>query len=156
MTAPRRLLRVLPAEYRDRLMEVASEVSFAQGERIFEEKGRADEFWIIRSGTVTLDLRLSGTRPTAVSSLDSGDLLGWSWLFPPYEWDFGAEALSPVRAYRFDGAEVQELCDRDPAFGYALLRVIVEVLAHRVRAARTRLLDLFAPHAGRTGQGFAF
>ncbi|MDT0343813.1 Crp/Fnr family transcriptional regulator [Streptomyces litchfieldiae] len=149
MTAPRRLPRVLPAEYRERLMGTAREVSFEAGRRIFEEKGRADRFWIIRSGTVTLDLRLGGPRPTEVSSLESGDLLGWSWLFPPYEWDFGAEALSPVRAYEFDGAEVQALCDADPAFGYALLRVIVEVLAHRVRAARTQLLDLVAPHAGR-------
>ncbi|MDT0310152.1 cyclic nucleotide-binding domain-containing protein [Streptomyces sp. DSM 44917] len=147
MTAPRRLLRVLPDGYRDRLMAVAREVSFAQGERIFEEKGRADRFWILRSGTVTLDLRLAGPRPTGVSSLASGDLLGWSWLFPPYEWDFGAEALSPVRAYEFDGASVQELCDEDPAFGYALLRAIAEILAFRVRAARTRLLDLFAPGA---------
>ncbi|MFD5320566.1 Crp/Fnr family transcriptional regulator [Streptomyces sp. NPDC127098] len=150
MAAPRRLLRVLPADYRERLMSLAEEVSFAQGERIFEEKGRADRFWIIRSGTVTLDLRLGGPRPTAVSSLDTGDLLGWSWLFPPYEWDFGAEALSPVRAYEFQGPEVQALCDEDPEFGYVLLRVIAEILAHRVRAARTRLLDLFAPHAGGT------
>ncbi|TDC08378.1 cyclic nucleotide-binding domain-containing protein [Streptomyces sp. 8K308] len=149
MAAPRRLLRVLPAGYRERLMSLAEEVSFAQGERIFEEKGRADRFWIIRSGTVTLDLRLGGPRPTGVSSLDTGDLLGWSWLFPPYEWDFGAEALSPVRAYEFQGPEVQALCDEDPEFGYALLRVIAEILAYRVRAARTRLLDLFAPHAGR-------
>ncbi|WP_326600204.1 Crp/Fnr family transcriptional regulator [Streptomyces sp. NBC_01803] len=148
MTAPRRLLRVLPADYRERLMGLAREVSFGQGERIFEEKGRADRFWIIRSGTVTLDLRLAGPRPTAVSSLDTGDLLGWSWLFPPYEWDFGAEALSPVRAYEFEGAAVQAVCDEDAAFGYALLRVIAEILAHRVRAERTRLLDLFAPHAG--------
>ncbi|TDC64762.1 cyclic nucleotide-binding domain-containing protein [Streptomyces hainanensis] len=148
MAAPRRLLRVLPAGYRERLMDLAEEVSFAQGERIFEERGRADRFWIIRSGTVTLDLRLGGPKPTAVSSLDTGDLLGWSWLFPPYEWDFGAEALSPVRAYEFQGPEVQALCDEDPAFGYALLRVIAEILAYRVRAARARLLDLFAPHAG--------
>ncbi|MGK5534016.1 Crp/Fnr family transcriptional regulator [Streptomyces sp. URMC 129] len=149
MTAPRRLLRVLPADHRERLMELAREVSFDQGQRIFEEKGRADRFWIIRSGTVTLDLRLgAGRRPTAVSSLATGDLLGWSWLFPPYEWDFGAEALSPVRAYEFEGAAVQAVCDENPAFGYALLRVIAEILAHRVRAARTRLLDLFAPHAG--------
>ncbi|MDT0442653.1 Crp/Fnr family transcriptional regulator [Streptomyces johnsoniae] len=149
MTAPQRLLRVLPEDYRERLMDLAREVAFAQGERIFEERGVADRFWVIRSGTVTLDVRLAGPRPTAVSSLDTGALLGWSWLFPPYEWDFGAEALSPVRAYEFDGAQVQALCDEDPAFGYALLRVIAEILAHRVREARSRLLDLFAPHAGR-------
>ncbi|WP_052848891.1 Crp/Fnr family transcriptional regulator [Streptomyces avicenniae] len=148
MTAPPRLLRVLPTDDRDRLMTLAREVAFGQGTRIFEERGHADRFWVVRSGTVRLDLRLGGRRPTAVSSLDTGDLLGWSWLFPPFEWDFGAEALSPVRAYEFAGAEVQAMCDADPAFGYALLRVISEILAFRVRAARTRLLDLFAPHAG--------
>ncbi|ARQ71826.1 Crp/Fnr family transcriptional regulator [Streptomyces marincola] len=148
MTTPRRLLHALPEDGRDRLLDLAREVSFAQGERVFEERGLADRFWVIRSGTVTLDLWLSGPRPTAVASLDTGALLGWSWLFPPFEWDFGAEALSPVRAYEFDGAQVQALCDEDPAFGYALLRAISEVLAHRVREARTRLLDLYAPHAG--------
>ncbi|RKN44791.1 Crp/Fnr family transcriptional regulator [Streptomyces hoynatensis] len=147
MSAPRRLIRILPAGHRERLLSVAREVSFAQGERIFEERGRADRFWILRSGTVTLDLRVQGPRPTAVSSLDTGDLLGWSWLFPPYEWDFGAEALSPVRAYEFDGGQVQAMCDADPAFGYQLLRVIAEILAYRVRAARVRLLDLFGPQA---------
>ncbi|UED82893.1 Crp/Fnr family transcriptional regulator [Streptomyces profundus] len=149
MTAPRRLLRVLPPGHRERLMSLATEVSFEQSRRIFEERGTADRFWIVRSGTVTLDLRLAGTRPTAVSSLESGDLLGWSWLFPPFQWDFGAQALSPVRAYEFQGAEVQALCDEDPAFGYGLLRVIAEILAYRVQAARVRVLDLFAPHAGR-------
>ncbi|MFB7762072.1 MULTISPECIES: Crp/Fnr family transcriptional regulator [Streptomyces] len=153
MTASTRLLRVLPPTHRERLMALAQEVSFDQGERIFEEKGRADRFWVLRSGTVTLDMQLSGPRPTPVTSLETGDLLGWSWLFPPYEWDFGAEALSPVRAYEFDGAQVQAVCDDDPDFGYALLRVIAEILAFRVRAARTRLLDLFAPHAGRYGPG---
>ncbi|WP_129838214.1 cyclic nucleotide-binding domain-containing protein [Streptomyces sp. RFCAC02] len=148
MTAPRRLLRALPPDHRDRLMALAREVTFDQGDRLFEERGRADRFWIIRSGTVRLDLRLGGRRPVAVSSLDTGDMLGWSWLFPPHEWDFGAEALSPVRAYEFGGAAVQELCDEDPAFGYTLLRVVAEILASRVRTERTRLLDLFAPHAG--------
>ncbi|GAA3887439.1 cyclic nucleotide-binding domain-containing protein [Streptomyces sedi] len=147
MTAPRRLLRVLPPEHRDTLMGLASEVSFEQGRRIFEERGTADRFWIVRSGTVTLDLRLGGPRPTVVSSLESGDLLGWSWLFPPFQWDFGAEALSPVRAYEWQGSQVQARCESDPEFGYALLRVITEILAHRVQAARVRLLDLFAPHA---------
>lgn len=148
MTAARSLLRALTAAERERLLALSRQVSFTQGERIFEEGGTADRFWILRSGSVTLDLRLGGTRPTPVSTLDTGDLLGWSWLFPPHAWDFGAEALSPVRAYEFLGAQVQALCEEDPAFGYALLRVVAEILAYRVQTARTRLLDLYAPHAG--------
>jgi CRP-like cAMP-binding protein len=141
MTSAIRLLRALPADYRDRLMELAQEVSFPQDARIFEEGGEATGFWVIRSGAVTLGLRLPGRRSTTVESLGPGDLLGWSWLFPPYTWDFGAEALSPVRAYAFDGAEVRALCEADPALGYVLTRTVAEVLAHRVRNARTRLLE---------------
>lgn len=142
MKAGTRLLRAVPAEYRDRMMTVAREVSFPQDTRVFEERGTADRFWVIRSGAITLDLRLPGARTVTVETLGPGDLLGWSWMFPPYEWDFGAEALSPVRAYEFDGAEVRELCERDPALGFALVRAVAQVLANRLHAARSRLLNL--------------
>lgn len=142
MTTAPRFLRVLPVGVRDRLMELAQEAFFPQDARIFEEGGDATGFWVIRSGAVTLDLRLADRKAAAVATLGPGDLLGWSWLFPPYEWDFGAEALSPVRAYAFDGAKVRALCDEDPVFGVVLLRTVAEILAHRLQAARVRLLDL--------------
>ena|SRR2546430_2823650 len=130
-------------------MELAREVSFAQDARIFEEQGTADRFWVIRSGAVTLDLKVPGRRPMTVDTLGPGDLLGWSWMFAPYTWDFGAEALSPVRAYEFDGAQVRALCDEEPALGLALVRAVAEVLAHRLQAARTRLLDMHSCGAAR-------
>lgn len=142
MKASTRLLRAVPPEFRERMLAVAREVSWPQDTRVFEERGTADRFWVIRSGAITLDLRLSPSRSVTVETLGPGDLLGWSWMFPPYEWDFGAEALSPVRAYEFDGAEVRELCERDPRLGYALVRAVAEVLAQRLHAARSRLVDL--------------
>lgn len=142
MNAGTRLLRAVPAEHRDRMLTLAREVSFPQDTRVFEERGLADRFWVIRSGAITLDLALPGARSVSVETLGPGDLLGWSWMFPPYEWDFGAEALSPVRAYEFDGAEVRELCEVDPGLGYALARAVAEVLAHRLQSARTRLFNL--------------
>ncbi|WP_165989977.1 cyclic nucleotide-binding domain-containing protein [Streptomyces sp. YIM 98790] len=148
MTAPQRLLMSLPPRHRARLMALAREVSFPQGTRIFEERGTADRFWIVRSGSVALDVRVRGEWPTRVSTIDPGDLLGWSWLFPPYTWDFGAEAFTPVRAWEFDGAAVRRQCDTECDFGYALLRSVAEILAYRVQTARTRLLDLYVPHAG--------
>lgn len=146
MSTAKKLLKTLPSEYRDRLMELAREVAFPEDTRIFEEQGRADRFWIIRSGAVTLDLGLPGRRVATVETLGTGDLLGWSWMFPPYEWGFGAEALSPVRAYEFDGAEARTLCEEDPALGLVLVRAVAEILGHRLHTARTRLLDLYAPH----------
>ncbi|MGY0021939.1 cyclic nucleotide-binding domain-containing protein [Streptomyces sp. cg35] len=146
MTAQTRLLNRLPRAYRDRLMALAEEVSFPQDARIFEEGDRADRFWIIRTGTVTLDVRVSDRTRLPGDPLGPGDLLGWSWLFPPYEWDFGAEAFTPVRAYEFDAGAVRGLCDLEPALGMTLLHGVAEVMAHRLEAARVKLVEAHRVH----------
>lgn len=80
---------------------------------------------------------------SVVQTLGPGELLGWSWLVPPFRWDFGARAITTVTAAELDGGLLRELADKDPAFGYALTRALFEVLAHRLRATRARLLDLY-------------
>ncbi|MFD5556933.1 cyclic nucleotide-binding domain-containing protein [Streptomyces sp. NPDC127068] len=150
MTTARRLLTALPADHRQRLMDLAQEVSFPQDSRIFEEGGPADRLWVIRSGTVALDLQVPDRRRVTVETLQPGDLLGWSWLFPPHQWEFGAEAFSPVRAYEFDAAKVRSLCEEESALGLVLLRTIAEILAHRLEGARTRLIENYAKHGGAT------
>ncbi|GLP64674.1 hypothetical protein TUSST3_12930 [Streptomyces sp. TUS-ST3] len=140
------MLRALPAEHRERLMRVAREVSFPQGARLFEEGGRADRFWIIRTGTVQLDMRVPGRRPAVIETLRHNELVGWSWLFAPHTYHLGAEATSPVRAYEFDATAVRLMCQEDPALGSSVSQWVGDVLAHRLRSARIRLLDLYAPY----------
>lgn len=146
MTSTTTLTSGLPVEHRERLMRVAREVSFVAGARLFEEGGRADRFWIVRTGTVTLDLRVPGRRAAVIEWLGHGELIGWSWHFPPYLWHLGAEAMPPVRAWEFDAEAVRALCARDPAFGRAVATWVGNVVAHRLHAARIRLLDLYGPH----------
>lgn len=140
------ILGALNQEYRERLMSLAREVSFDVDERIFEEGGEADHFWIIHSGSVALDVRVPGRRPAVVEMLRPGQLLGWSWFVPPHRWHLGAEAGSLVRAWEFDAAVVREMCERDPELRNELCSYVSGVLARRLRAARVRLLDLYAPH----------
>ncbi|MFH8475942.1 Crp/Fnr family transcriptional regulator [Streptomyces sp. NPDC018000] len=145
-TSPTRITTALPAPYRARLMQIGHEVNFAEGTRLFHEGDRADRFWILRSGTVTLDFRVPGNSPATIESLGSGELVGWSWLFEPYVWHLGAEAMTPVRTHEFDAATVRMMMDADTAFGSAIGHWVGQVLAHRLQAARIRLLDLYAPH----------
>ncbi|MEV5428160.1 cyclic nucleotide-binding domain-containing protein [Streptomyces sp. NPDC052701] len=140
------MLQALPAEHRQRLMRFAGEVSFPQGTRLFEEGGRADRFWIIRTGSVDLDMRVPGRRAAVIETLRHNELLGWSWLFTPHTWHLGAEATSPVRAWEFDATVIRSMCREDPAFGASVARWAGGVIAHRLRSARTRLLDLYAPY----------
>ncbi|WP_282702280.1 cyclic nucleotide-binding domain-containing protein [Streptomyces sp. CC219B] len=143
----------------DRLLRVGREVRFAQGARLFDEGGHADRFWIVRDGTLALDLHVPGRRAPVVETLGVGDLVGWSWLYEPYVWQFGAEAVTPLRAYEFDAVAVRHggppgrakprvgACLHDAEFGRVVEHWVGRVLAHRLRAARTRLLDLYGPYA---------
>jgi len=144
MTKAIKLLTALAPPQRRSLMTLAREVSFAEDTRIFEAGGRADRFWVIRSGAVSLDQRVNSLQRVTVASLGAGDLLGWSWLFPPHEWDFGAEAFSPVRAYEFEAAAVLRLCEEDTQLGLALVRSVAEILAHRLEMTRGKLMEQHA------------
>jgi CRP-like cAMP-binding protein len=132
-------------------MSHAREVNFPENARIFTEGARAESFWIVRSGTVTLEIPVAGRRAATVESLGPGELVGWSWLFPPYTWQLSAQAMTPVRAYEFDGGAVRMLMDADPAFGSALGHWVGRVLALRLQQTRTRLLELYAPRLSATG-----
>ncbi|WP_327596356.1 cyclic nucleotide-binding domain-containing protein [Streptomyces chartreusis] len=146
MTKAIKLLSALPPPQRQLLMSLAREVSFPEDARIFEAGGTADRFWVIRSGAVSLDQRVTSLQRVTVASLGAGDLLGWSWLFPPYQWDFGAEAFSPVRAYEFEAEAVLRLCEEDTQLGLSLVRYVAEILANRLEMTRGKLMEQYGQH----------
>jgi len=138
-----RMNHALPADHRERLLRVGRQVDFAQDTRLFEEGGHANRFWILRNGTAALDMHVPGRRSPVVETLGAGDLLGWSWLYEPYVWQLGAVAVTPLRAYEFDAVAVRLMCLDDADFGRAVEHWVGRVLAHRLNAARTRMVDLY-------------
>jgi CRP-like cAMP-binding protein len=133
-------LRGMPPGHLDALAEAATDVMFPAGHRIFADGGHADRFWLIRAGHVALDLQVPGEGPTVIETVGIGGLLGWSWLFTPYQWAFGAVCASPVEAFEFDAAAVRSRCAADPALGYDLTTRLAQVLAKRLRSARIRMI----------------
>ncbi|HEY8986731.1 MAG TPA: cyclic nucleotide-binding domain-containing protein [Streptomyces sp.] len=138
-----RLPDALSAGHRERLLKAAHETTLSQGTRLFDEGGGADRFWVLRGGTVALDVHVPGRRPPVVETLGGGDLVGCSWLFAPYVWQLGAVATTPVEAYVFDAVTVRLMCEEDADLGRAVGRWVGQVLAGRLGAARTRLVDLY-------------
>ncbi|ALV37614.1 Crp/Fnr family transcriptional regulator [Streptomyces sp. NPDC101209] len=138
-----RMNHALPAEHRERLLRIGREAEFPQGARLFEEGGHADRFWIVRSGTVALDMHVPGRRPPVIETIGTGDLVGWSWLYEPFVWQLGAGAVTALRAYEFDAVAVRLMCLNDAEFGRAVEHWVGRVLAHRLNAARARLVDLY-------------
>jgi CRP/FNR family transcriptional regulator, cyclic AMP receptor protein len=122
------------------LTEAARDVTFPARRRLFDDGGNATRFWLIRCGRVALDLHVPGEGPVVIETVGMGELLGWSWLFPPFRWAFGAITATAVEAFEFDAAAVRERCAADPGLGYELGQRISRVLAQRLHATQTRLI----------------
>ncbi|HUN31145.1 MAG TPA: cyclic nucleotide-binding domain-containing protein [Trebonia sp.] len=122
------------------LAESATDVVFPAGHRILAEGGYAARFWLIRSGSVALDMLVAGEGPVVIDTVGIGGLVGWSWLFPPYQWAFGAVCVSPVEVFELDAPAVRSRCAADPALGYDLTTRLARVLAGRLQVTRTRLI----------------
>jgi CRP/FNR family cyclic AMP-dependent transcriptional regulator len=133
----------LPPAALEHLSVWARRTPVRAGTALFSEGGKADKFWLIRDGHVQLDLYVPGPGSVVVESLTGGTVLGWSWLFPPYRWQFSATAVTPTLTVEFDGAGVRRLCEQDPALGYELMQRFTRVVIDRLQATRMRLLDLY-------------
>lgn len=132
-------LRGMRAEHLETLGKASAEVAFAPGQRIFDAGGHANRFWLIEAGHVVLDVRTPDGGTVIVETAGIGDLIGWSWLFPPFSWTFGAIAISPALALEFDATTVRGACAADPGLGAELTRRVAGVMARRLTGARTRL-----------------
>lgn len=142
IAAIRPFSRLAPVE-QHLIAETAADVRYGAGERLFAAGERAEFCWVIHSGLVELTTTVPGRGDLVVQTVGRGDLLGWSWLVPPYRWHFDATALEPTSALRLDAGRLRAIAEQDPAFGYALTRTLFEVLLHRLQGTRARLLDLY-------------
>lgn len=143
LVAEHPVLAGLPGDAVSLVAGCARNVAFAPGELLLAEGSQADTFYLLRRGTVALELHAPGAGSLVVETLRAGQVLGWSWLFPPYRWHFDARALEPVGAIAVDGACLRSKADADPAFGYELVRRFTAVILDRLQATRLRLLDLY-------------
>ena len=126
-----------------------SNVHFDQGAVLFREGDAADIFYLVRHGTVALETYVPARGPAMIETLQPGEVVGWSWLFPPYRWHFDARALTDLRATAFDGACLRGKADADPRLGYDLMSRFAQVLIERLQWTRLRLLDVYGDGSAR-------
>jgi len=134
-------LKGMSAEHLKILAESAMRAEFKAGEVVFREGDPANRFYLIEAGKVELESRKQDRPPVPIQSIGPGDVLGWSWLFPPYYWNFEAQAAEPTTAIFFYGTRLREKCEEDRVFGYELMKRMSGAMLHRLQATRKQLLD---------------
>jgi CRP/FNR family transcriptional regulator, cyclic AMP receptor protein len=116
---------------------------FEAGEYLFRANEPANEFFVIRRGRIALEVFVPGRGQVIVGTHGPGELVGWSWLFPPYRWQFDGRASEATRAIAFDGACLRGKCDADHALGYELMQRFALKMLERLQATRLQLLDVY-------------
>ena len=115
--------------------------TFKKGQTILREGEFANRFYLVESGKVVLESGAGFNEPVVVETIGPGDLLGWSWMFPPYVWQFTARALEQTTAIFFYGTILREYCEKDNSLGYELFKRMIVVMMKRLQAARKQMLS---------------
>jgi CRP/FNR family transcriptional regulator, cyclic AMP receptor protein len=133
----------LDAEYLKLIANCSVNARFAAGELLVREGDPAELFYLLRAGSVAIELDAPAGGPLLIETLYAGDVVGWAWLFEPYRWAFDARAREPVRAVAFDGACLRGKCEADHELGYELMRRFAASLTEDLQATRLQLLDVY-------------
>lgn len=135
------LFQDMKPQHQALLASGAKEAKFKTGEVIFRQGDPANQFHLILSGKVLLEAHEPGDGTVPVQTLGPGDLLGWSWLFPPFAWNFQARAVEPTEVIALSGGHLLASAERDREFGYELMKRVAQVVIKRLQSTRKQLLE---------------
>lgn len=116
-----------------------------KGNVLFRQGDAADAFYLLLGGEILIEIPAITGPSLEIQRLGQGQILGWSWLIPPYRWTFQARAEEDTEILAFDGAAILAHCEEDPVFGYALLKRFSGLMSERLEAARRRMMDEWNP-----------
>ena len=118
-------------------------VRFDAGKYLFHEGEPSDEFYLIRHGRVALEMVAPGRAAITFQTVPEGDMVGISWLIPPYRRAYDARAVDLVRAIGIDAKCLRQKFENDHDFGYTMMMRFMPVLVERLQATRLQVLDVY-------------
>jgi CRP-like cAMP-binding protein len=121
----------------------AANVHYEAGEFVGRAGDLADTFWVLREGRMALELSEPGRGTITVATMSPGDVVGFSWLLPPYQLHFDVHVLTSTRALRFDGRCLRGKFEHDHELGYELMKRFAQVIVQRLEATGLQLLDVY-------------
>lgn len=143
--AEQELFRGLDPEFVEALSAHAVEREFADNELVFRQGAPAETFYLVGDGLIVIEIPAIEGPPLELQRLGRGELLGWSWLIPPYRWNFQARAEGSTRVLVFDGRAIRARCEQDPRLGYAVFKRFAQLMSERLEEARAKMIEQWRP-----------
>ena len=127
------------------LCECSSTREIKKGQILFLQGEHADKFYVVRSGRISIQMPAIMGPALEIQAVDEDQVLGWSWLISPYQWNFQTKAEEDSELLQFDGAAILARCEQEPKFGYELLKKFAGLMSVRLNAARQKMMDEWNP-----------
>jgi len=127
------------------LLNATTELQIKRGDVLFQQGGRADKFFLLRNGQVSIQVPALEGPALDIQTLGENQILGWSWLISPYRWNFLARAVEDSDLLEFDGNAILARCEEDPEFGYELFKRFASLMSERLDAARQKMMSQWDP-----------
>ncbi|HUO30963.1 MAG TPA: cyclic nucleotide-binding domain-containing protein [Bryobacteraceae bacterium] len=123
------------------LAKLANEVTFAENEVILMQHQHSEDFYLVTSGSVNIELHAPGFTVT-VLAVGAGQAFGWSALLGHHETLFQVRARERTAAVRLPGEDLIRACHRDPNLGVEILSRTLQLAAGRIEATEARFAEM--------------
>jgi CRP/FNR family transcriptional regulator, cyclic AMP receptor protein len=140
-----RFLHDIGPMHLEQIAKIARLRDYNQGDIVFRQGDTAQYVYLVVCGNVSLEICAAGAGCQQILTLGPGELLGWSSVLEQTCYTARARALDKSRAVEINIAQLLTLCERDPQFGYELMRRTALALAKRLSATRMQLLNVYGP-----------
>ena len=118
----------------------ASIETFDSHDYLFYEGDPAPHFYLVLEGLIGIQIFGGEAGFINIQKLCPGEIIGWSWLLPPYNWFFSGEVLESCRVVKFDGEKLRNICDDNHDFGYEMARRLTSIVTQRLSETRSKLV----------------
>jgi len=139
------IFKTLDADTIEAIADHSSEIHVKRGVLIFRQQSEANQFYLVKSGEVSVEIPAIYGAPICMQTLGEAEVLGWSWLFPPYTWHFDARATEDSVLIEFNGAALRERCEQEPKIGYELVKHFAALMMDRLNASRRKVMETYGP-----------
>jgi CRP/FNR family cyclic AMP-dependent transcriptional regulator len=134
---------MMDKKYLELISGCGKNVHFNAGKYIAEENDPADTFYVLRKGMVRIEIKDASRGYIPIQTVCEGNIVGWTWIFPPYRWEYSVKVINDTSAIEMDGKCLRQKCEEDPALGYALMKRFALTMSERLKATRMQVIDVY-------------
>jgi len=140
------------------LSMAARELKVDSGHVFFTENQEIHHFYLIRNGKVAITLAIPSrktnhsfqqqilrelaTEDLSISTLQNGEMFGWSAIIPPHVTTAAVKAIVPTSVIEFDYQLLTPVFEENCTMGHLLVLKAAQVVRDRLRNLR---IELIAP-----------